>query len=769
MIKNGFRSERGISLIETAIAVLIISLLVFPMLKLMEVGRESRLKQEGIERNTAVIASLKRYWMDNGRLPRPASTYSVPGDSTYGQEVSMDDVQKWWEWDRLSNIGARIVPGVTSGPGSSSTSMKAVDASGVGQNTLRDTSLSPAWEPDQFKGSYVRLYCQNPSGASYGARRLIISNTADTLTLSPLSGTMASAPSSTDFQAWGSGGAMGPFNNVTSATVIGAACSSALSYHINHGVLIGSVPFAELGLSENQSLDPYGRRLTYMVSAHLTGQKTSGGDVVPTLYAGRVDIGAIKLINQLFARGNTWEEAYDAAYSLPGSSTTSGSRFCRQQDNYSLGPNPLPNDPLLNVNQNCCTNDRCFPHAREQFTGVSSGSSIPFAIINHGRDGRGAFPRIPVLNTADSTGVSGNISSWGGAGSSIVRANPFAKCEGSYNWGSSIELTLSKYYAISVAAPNANLSAGLAFDNCAHTIYSDGVGTDINYHKATRPWDLFFFSTIRVIQKEVKESGTPVLGGIIQRFTYKPGPFYYDDIVSFATGIDMGGWSERSSPNMLKQTSTETASGWTMIASRAGKSQAARFPLQIGLTPDDSNFTNGYTSDPNISNGNVRARSLYTDMLCSYGPINLIMNNVRNMESPAAANARMACVPLARFLSGSVYAMGGTTENAEKRRTSLTCLSASNPIYGVYGYPPTNDNNNSSTRYFNLSGSTSSMRDSYILGGIREPVLGLSESDSCQPARLDTGMLEYDGSGCGAGAKKITVDSSTGAVTLGCH
>jgi Tfp pilus assembly protein PilV len=81
MIKNGFRSERGISLIETAIAVLIISLLVFPMLKLMEVGRESRLKQEGIERNTAVIASLKRYWMDNGRLPRPASTYSIQGDS----------------------------------------------------------------------------------------------------------------------------------------------------------------------------------------------------------------------------------------------------------------------------------------------------------------------------------------------------------------------------------------------------------------------------------------------------------------------------------------------------------------------------------------------------------------------------------------------------------------------------------------------------------------------------------------------------------------
>lgn len=761
-------------MIETAIAVLIISLLVFPMLKLMEVGRESRLKQEGIERNTAVIASLKRYWMDNGRLPRPASTYSVPGDSTYGQEVSMDDVQKWWEWDRLSNIGAKILPGVTSGPGSSSTSMKAVDASGVGQNTLRDTSLSPAWEPDQFKGSYVRLYCKGPAGENYGSRRLIISNTADTLTLSPLSGTMASAPSSTDFRAWGKGsgpmesfGPMASFNNVTSATVIGAACSSALSYHINHGVLIGSVPFAELGLSENQSLDPYGRRLTYMVSAHLTGQKTSGGDVVPTLYAGRVDIGAIKLINQLFARGNTWEEAYNNGYDYPTSPATSDQTFfCRQENYFGITDS---NNPLHATNQNCCTNDRCFPHAREQFTGVSSGSSIPFAIINHGRDGRGAFPRMPVLNTADSTGVSGSISSWGGAGSSTVRAIPFAKCEGNYNWGSSIELTLSKYYAISVATTNADLSAGLAFDNCAHTIYSDREGTDINYHKATRPWDLFFFSTIRVIQKEVKESGTPVLGGIIQRFTYKPGPFYYDDIVSFATGIDMGGWSERSSPNMLKQTSTETASGWTMIASRAGKSQAARFPLQIGLTPDDSNFTNGYASDPNISNGNVRARSLYTDMLCSYGPINLIMNNVRNMESIAAANARMACVPLARFLSGSVYAMGGTTENAEKRRTSLTCLSASNPIYGVYGYPPTNDNNNSSTRYFNLSGSTSSMRDSYILGGIREPVLGLSESDSCQPARLDAGMLEYDGSGCGAGAKKIAVDSSTGAVTLGCH
>jgi hypothetical protein len=675
---------------------------------------------------------------------------------TYGQEVSMDDVQKWWEWDRLSNIGARILPGVTSGPGSSSTSMKAVDASGIGQNTLRDTSLSPAWEPDQFKGSYVRLYCQNPSGASYGARRLIISNTADTLTLSPLSGTMASAPSSTDFQAWGSGGAMGPFNNVTSATVIGAACSSALSYHINHGVLIGSVPFAELGLSENQSLDPYGRRLTYMVSAHLTGQKTSGGDVVPTLYAGRVDIGAIKLINQLFARGNTWEEAYDAGYGVPPLT----SYTCRQQDG--------------DVNQNCCTNDRCFPHAREQFTGVSSGSSIPFAIINHGRDGRGAFPRIPVLNTADSTGVSGNISSWGGAGSSIVRANPFAKCEGSYDWGTgggsiSISLTspVNRYYRISVDSANADSSAGLAFDNCDHTVYFDVTpGSDPNYQSATRPWDLFFFSTIRVIQKEVKESGTPVLGGIIQRFTYKPGPFYYDDIVSFATGIDMGGWSERSTPNMLKQTSTETASGWTIISSPAGKSQKARFPLQVGLTPDDSNFTSGYGSE----SSNVRARSLYADMLCSYGPTNLIRENVQNMASIADVNARMACIPLTRFLSTAItdfYAVGGTTENAEKRRSPLSCLSNLNPIHGVYGYPLTNDNN-SSTRYFNLSNSATSMADSYILGGIREPVLGLSENNSCAPPKLETGMLSYD-SGCAAGARKITVDSTTGAVTLRCH
>lgn len=88
MIKYGMRSERGISLIETAIAVLIISLLVFPMLKLMEVGNESRLKQDGIARNTAVVAALERYWMDRGRLPRPASIYSVPGDSDYGQEAS---------------------------------------------------------------------------------------------------------------------------------------------------------------------------------------------------------------------------------------------------------------------------------------------------------------------------------------------------------------------------------------------------------------------------------------------------------------------------------------------------------------------------------------------------------------------------------------------------------------------------------------------------------------------------------------------------------
>jgi hypothetical protein len=133
-----------------------------------------------------------------------------------------------------------------------------------------------------------------------------------------------------------------------------------------------------------------------MVSAHLTGQKTSGGNVVPTLYAGRVDMGAIKLINQLFARGNTWEEAYNNGYDYPVDEDTSGQTFfCRQQDYFGRSSN----DPLHATNQNCCTNDRCFPHAREQFTGVSNGSSIPFAIINHGRDGRGAFPRIPRFKT----------------------------------------------------------------------------------------------------------------------------------------------------------------------------------------------------------------------------------------------------------------------------------------------------------------------------------------------------------------------------------
>ncbi len=773
MIKYGMRSERGISLIETAIAVLIISLLVFPMLKLMEVGNESRLKKEGIERNTSVIASLKRYWMDNGRLPRPASTYSIPGDADYGQEASMDNIQKWWEWDRLNSIGAKILPGVTSGPGSSSISMKSVAPSGVGQNTLRDISLSPAWEPDQFKGAYVRLYCkrESPSSDVYGSRRLIISNTADTLVLSPLSATMTSAPSSTDYRAWGISGPMaGTFDNVTDSSVIAAACSNTLTYQINHGVLIGSVPFAELGLSENQSLDPYGRRLTYMVSAHLTGQKTSGGDIIPTLYAGRVDIGAIKLINQLFARGNTWEEAYDAGYSLPTISTTSGSRFCRQQDNYSLGPTPSPNDPLLNINQNCCTNERCFPHTREQFTGVSNGSSIPFAIINHGRDGRGAFPRIPVMDTADSLGVSSGVSSWGGTGSSVVRARPFAKCEGeNYNWLSDINLTSVKYYQISVATGNADSSDGLAFNNCAHTIYSGESGADKNYQNATRPWDLFFFSTIRIIQKEVKESGVPVLGGIIQRFTYKPGPFYYDDIVSFATGIDMGGWSERSSPNMLKQTSTETSSGWTIISSPAAKSQKARFPLQVGLTPDDDSFLAGYSSSANTSN--VRARSLYTDMLCSYSKSgSIISSNVNNMFS-TDTRSRMACIPLGRFLSASntaTYSVGGTT-SVSGRRTPLSCLSALRPIHGVYGYTITGDNSSVSTRYFNLSGDASSMKDSYLLGGAKEPVLGLNEDISCVPAKLEDDMLEYDGTGCGAGAKKILVNSSTGAVTLKCN
>lgn len=758
MIITKTQSERGISLIETAIAVLVISLLVFPMLKLMEVGNESRLKQDGIARNTAVVAALERYWMDHGRLPRPASTYAVPGDSGYGQEASMADIRKWWEWNIRK--GSPVIEGVQDVSGNLNTGWVDINlSSNVTQDTLKVTGAG--WEPNQWVGAYVRLRCYVSAGPPenvnwHGNYRFIASNTADTLTLSPNS-TSHTAASGSSYKAWNNLSTTDTADKLTKQSDGSTACPKS-QYTIYSGVMIGSVPFAELGLSDDQSLDPYGRRLTYMVTASMTGQKTESGMNVPTTYAGRMDVGAIRLVNQLFGRGTDWEKAYLAKDFIP---TTSNSGDT--VDEISAAACRVNSD----TTNNCCADSKCFPSEHKQYTMLEK-NAVPFVIINHGRDGRGAIPHVPKRVTVSGTGVSGLGSALGASAAEIVRAEPYASCI----QGGTYAAVAGTYYTHSVSGT----VSGLGFDNCDHTLYEDTVSSDNNW-SASMYRSGFNLSTVRVIQKEFKDPTGAVLGGIIQRFTYKPGPFYYDDIVTYSAGVDMRGWSERSSAKMLKQTSAELGSGWTMISGTAARSSSRpAFPLQIGLQPGDADFTDASF----LSNkANLRANKLYTDLICLYGKDSasegvgkVLTSSAFGYTTTVTANARMGCFSLGRFLSSNNFDPDIT--NVDKRRVSFACVSPNQPIAGVAAYNITDNNStDASTRYFQKNNPTSGdLIDSFLAGSgssRKEPFMGLNSSSCTQTKVMNTNTVEYD-SGCSGsnGARKIQVDSD-GTVDLKCN
>lgn len=767
MIKDGLRSERGISLIETAIAVLIISLLVFPMLKLMEVGNESRLKQEGIARNTAVVAALERYWMDNGRLPRPASTYSVPGDSDYGQEATVDDIQKWWEWN--VRRGRPVLEGVQDVPGGGNTGWNDVSnlIGNVNKNTLRIAGAG--WENNQWVGSYVRLRCLDGDGSSstgtwHGSFRLIVSNTTDTITLSPNSVSYTDT-SGSSYKAWYTGADMDVPDKLGQKTGGTDSCPKS-QYVIYYGVLIGSVPFAELGLSENQSLDPYNRRLTYMATASMTGQKTVSGELVPTAYAGQMEVGAIFLINQLFGRGEDWEKAYlaNGLVNATGGGGASAASKCRMNST---------NDTYTRLN--CCSNNQCYPGTRAQYTMLDK-STVPFVLINHGRDGRGAIPRIPSRVTVSD--VPGIASILGVSGSdTVIRAEPYASCAKNLATYGNVA---ANYYKFSVTDPSLSSidTVGLGFDNCDHTIADN----DITYNDANWYSSLyngsFNLSTVRVIQREFKESNEPVLGAIVQRFTYNPGPFYYDDIVTYSAGVDMRGWSERSTGKMLKQTSAELGSGWTMISSSnptAPRSLKPAFPLQIGLQPDDSGFNDtNYINSP----ANLRAKKLYTDLICSYGKESgglgsTLVGAPFSYSGSVTANARMGCFSIGRLLSSLSYVQDMSA--IESRRPSFLCTSEVMPISGVDVYNITDNNDtNVNSRYFRRNTAPAGIiNDSFMAPGFsssarKEPFMWLNDKSCTQP-RLDDDAVEYHSSCASSdGAKTINV-SGDGSVDLVCN
>ena len=81
------KNEKGFTLIELAIVIVVSSLFLFTIFKALALYSET-LAQEQTEENIDVLeASISRFFQQNGRYPCPARIDAVPGDADYGREA----------------------------------------------------------------------------------------------------------------------------------------------------------------------------------------------------------------------------------------------------------------------------------------------------------------------------------------------------------------------------------------------------------------------------------------------------------------------------------------------------------------------------------------------------------------------------------------------------------------------------------------------------------------------------------------------------------
>lgn len=81
--------QAGLSLIETTLLLLIVSLLLLPLLKLIEIRRTAHRYDQTQGNLTTVASALHQHVQRNGRYPRPAARHLAEGDADFGRETSL--------------------------------------------------------------------------------------------------------------------------------------------------------------------------------------------------------------------------------------------------------------------------------------------------------------------------------------------------------------------------------------------------------------------------------------------------------------------------------------------------------------------------------------------------------------------------------------------------------------------------------------------------------------------------------------------------------
>jgi len=81
-------SEKGISLIEVAIALIVIGLMLIPLLKLYDLERTKRLRDTNIQKVETLNKAILNFARLNGRLPVPARLDRVESDDDYGKSAT---------------------------------------------------------------------------------------------------------------------------------------------------------------------------------------------------------------------------------------------------------------------------------------------------------------------------------------------------------------------------------------------------------------------------------------------------------------------------------------------------------------------------------------------------------------------------------------------------------------------------------------------------------------------------------------------------------
>lgn len=89
---KGRNSEKGLSLIELSVAMVVLSIIIVPLLRLYEMSQEKYRVTQNIEKLERITHALNRYAQQNGRLPAPASLrnpfVAKWNDPNYGVDVS---------------------------------------------------------------------------------------------------------------------------------------------------------------------------------------------------------------------------------------------------------------------------------------------------------------------------------------------------------------------------------------------------------------------------------------------------------------------------------------------------------------------------------------------------------------------------------------------------------------------------------------------------------------------------------------------------------